>query len=327
MCGEGEAAISCEDLFIYDRDTGTTEMLALGREQGLGADYTMGISADGRYIALGHDNNLLLYDHQTKQSQFVLTTIDEQPLNSSPFAPSLSADGRFIAFVSYASNLVADDRNEEADVFVLDRETDQIERVSVATDGSEADGESGAMPTHESVNGATDISADGRFITFPSNATNLNDQPSVMCDDYRGFTRPCYNVYLHDRATGETILISQGGDSDSLAPTLSADGQIIAFSSTATNLTADNLPACDPPGTINCSHIYRFDRQTGELILVTGAANSGAWDAQISGNGRYITFTSEATNLSPDDTNNSSDIVRYDHEAGKIERISTQPGS
>jgi Tol biopolymer transport system component len=148
-----------------------------------------------------------------------------------------------------------------------------------------------------------------------------------MCDDYRGFTRPCYNVYLHDRATGETILISQGGDSDSLAPTLSADGQIIAFSSTATNLTADNLPACDPPGTINCSHIYRFDRQTGELILVTGAANSGAWDAQISGNGRYITFTSEATNLSPDDTNNSSDIVRYDHEAGKIERISTQPGS
>ena len=325
MCGEGTYAVSCEDLFIYDADADSTEMVALGRGQGLGADYTMGLSADGRYVALGHQNNLLLYDRQTKQSEFILATVDGEDPNSYSFAPSLAADGRFIAFVSRASNLVFHDTNEQADVFVLDRDTGQIERVSVATDGTEADGPSGAEPAHEMVNGKTDISADGRFITFASTASNLTSEPSHMYEDFWEYTRPCYNIYLHDRETGETILLSKDGNGDSLNPSISADGQFVLFGSIATNLLSGDLPACTFPAVRNCGRLYLYERELGTLVMMTPEANGASWGGDLSADGRYLTFTSDATNLTPDDTSDNFDVFRYDRESGQIERISNAP--
>ena len=325
MCGGGAHAVSCEDLFIYDADTDSTEMVALGRGQGLGADYTMGLSTNGRYVALGHQNNLLLHDRQTKQSEFILATVDGEDPNSYSFAPSLSADGRFIAFVSRASNLVPRDTNEQADVFVLDRDTGQIERVSVAPDGTEADGPSGAEPAHEMVSGKTDISADGRFITFASAASNLTSEPGLMCEDYRGYTRPCYNTYLHDREVDETILLSHGGNGDSLNPSLSADGRFVLFGSTATNLLASDLPACTSPSVLNCSRIYLYERAQGTLTMVNPEANGASWGGDLSADGRYLTFTSNATNLTLDDSDDNFDVFRYDRESGQIERISVVP--
>jgi Tol biopolymer transport system component len=235
----------------------------------------------------------------------------------------LSADGRFIAFVSRASNLVPDDTNEQADVFVLDRDTGQIERVSRTNDGRQADGPSGAEPAHEMVNGKTGISADGRFVTFASASTNLVDDPLIECEEFPGTTtRPCYQVYLHDRDAGTTEVISKGGDNDSLDPAISADGQFIVFTSMASNLTADALPACEPAFVVNCGHIYLFDRQAGKPLLLTGQANGGSWGADVSGNGRYITFTSAASNLVPADNNGQSDIFRYDRDTDQFEHIS-----
>lgn len=314
--------VNCEDLFVFDRDTETTTMVPLARPDGLGADNTMGVSSNGRYIAFGHEDNLLLYDHETKVAEPQLTTIDSATPNGRSFAPSLSADGRFIAFVSRASNLVPDDTNEQADVFVLDRDTALIERVSLTNDGGQADGPSGAEPHHEMVNGKTDISGDGRFVTFASASTNLGNDSLIECEDDGGSTRPCYQVYLHDRDTDTTDVISKGGDNDGLDPAVSADGRFIVFTSMASNLTAATLPTCEHAYVVICGHIYLFDRQTGELLLLTGQANGGSWSADVSGNGRYITFTSNASNLVPADSNGQSDIFRYDRDTGQFERIS-----
>jgi Tol biopolymer transport system component len=313
--------VSCEDLFVFDREMGTTTMVPLGRSQGLGGDFNMGASSNGRYIALGHDDNLLLYDNETKVAEPQLTTIDGEAPNGRSFAPSLSADGRFIAFVSRASNLVPGDTNEQADVFVLDRASALMERVSLANDGTQADGPSGSEPAVELVNGKTGISADGRFVTFASASANLGNEPLFECQDYRS-ARLCYQVYLHDRDTGTTEVISKGGDNDSLDPAISADGQFIVFTSMASNLTANALPSCEPGCVICCGQIYLFDREANQLHMLTAQANAGSWGADLSGNGRYITFTSLASNLVAAGSNGQSAIYRYDRDTDQFEKIS-----
>jgi Tol biopolymer transport system component len=322
MCGEGEYAISCEDLFIYDRETGTTEMVALGRGEGLGADYTLSLTPDGRYIALGHERNLLFYDRETKETQFLLTTIEGTEPTSAVYVPAISADGRYITFVSYANNLVADDTNEDADVFVLDRQTDQIERVSVASNGTQGNGTSGAMLGHESITISADMSADGRFVTFATTADNLGGEPFQDCVNYLSEPRPCYNVYVHDRDTGETRLISQDLDSDSLSAVISGDGRYIAFNSRTTTLGAVMSPLCNPA----CNNIYLYDQTTGETLLMGEAPNGDGWVRDISADGRYIAFVSYASNLVPNDNNGDMDVFRYDRETNQIEAISIPGG-
>src|SRR5215216_1236671 len=108
--------------------------------------------------------------------------------------PAISADGRYVAFVSFAENLVPGDTNQSADVFVRDRVLGTTERVSVSSSGREADGNNGLL----NLMGGPSISADGRFVAFSSDATNLvsgdrNNNP---------------DVFVHDRVTGETTRVS-----------------------------------------------------------------------------------------------------------------------
>ncbi|HLE69342.1 MAG TPA: hypothetical protein VJH87_06650, partial [Vicinamibacteria bacterium] len=138
---------------------------------------------------------------------------------------SLSGDGRYVAFESRASNLVLGDRNQAEDIFVRDRLAGTTERVSVASDGAEADGPS-AEPA---------VSADGRYVAFASRAKNLS----------RNDRNERWDVFLHDRETRETIPISVNaegvhGNHDSTRPALSADGWYVAFESRAGNLAPDD---------------------------------------------------------------------------------------
>lgn len=157
--------------------------------------------------------------------------------NSHSFSSSISADGSFVALDSVASNLVASDTNGRQDVFVHDRTTGETTRVSVATDGTQGDGFSG-NPS---------ISADGHFVAFNSVATNLvaNDTNSV------------FDVFVHERATGQTTrasVASDGtqGNNGGVRTAISADGRFVAFDSPATNLVAG--------GTNGFFHVFVHDR-------------------------------------------------------------------
>ena len=146
---------------------------------------------------------------------------------------AMSSDGRYVAFSSYASNLVAGDTNSENDVFVHDRVTGQTTRVSVASAGNEADGYS---------TGAA-VSADGRFVAFFSEATNL----------VPGDTNGHSDAFVHDTLTGTTSRVSvdssgiEGNGQSTFALSMSADGQLVAFESWSTNLVAgDSATAVGP---------------------------------------------------------------------------------
>ena len=146
---------------------------------------------------------------------------DGNQANNDNDAASISADGRYVAFVSLADNLVPNDTNLSSDVFVRDREADTTERVSVGPLGVEGDGNSGML----SLLGRADISRDGRFVAFASEASNfvLGDVPGTA------------DVFVHDRRTRTTELISRGVDGlpagGSTAPSISGDGRFVAFRS------------------------------------------------------------------------------------------------
>lgn len=315
----------CEDLFVTDWETGETERIPLGRTSGLGADYTMALSADGRKLAYGGEN-LMLYKRDTGQSNPLLTTIDGASPDGVIFGPVFAANGD-IAFTARAGNLIPGDDNEAYDVFVWDSSAGVVERVSVTADGAQANDDSGAILFHEGAIAALDISDDGRFVVFASLAANLTADPIKACQDYRGYERTCVNIFLHDRETGETRLVTQNSNGDSTQLALSGDGRTLVFSSVADNLTPD-VPACaELPVPVNCGHIYLYDVETGSISLVDKTpdgrpANGVGFHPTISADGRIILFASTADNLVPGDTNRQQDIFLYYRDTGRIERIS-----
>lgn len=201
--------------------------------------------------------------------------------------PAISADGRFVAFASIASNLVPDDTNDLIDTFVHDRRTGTTERVSVDSRGRQGDGDSGLVGAA----GYPAISADGRFVAFPSDATNL----------IRGDTNGTTDVFVRDRLTGTTERVSvsgSGGQSDGISegPAISADGRFVAFHSSATNLV---------PGDDNFSDdVFVRDRLDGttEIASINGSGEEGnslSFRPDISADGRFVVFSSFADNLVP----------------------------
>ena len=160
--------------------------------------------------------------------------------NGRSFIPALSADGRYAAFYSDASNLVAGDTNGARDVFVRDLQTGETTRVSVSTSGAEANGDSFAPA----------VSSDGRFVAFASSASNLVD----------GDTNDANDVFVRDRQTNTTTRVSVGFDGSqanggSDQPSLSGDGRLVAFTSAATNIVAGDLNGV--------RDAFVYDRQPG----------------------------------------------------------------
>ncbi len=187
-------------------------------------------------------------------------------------------------------------------------EMDQMIRITVGTDGSESNGSSNA-----SSRGA--LSADGRYLVFSSSATNL------VSGDSNGQT----DVFRTDLTTGETVLVSTSssgvlGNNSSSGSSISADGRYVVFQSNASNLVSG-----DTNGT---NDIFRKDMLTGEIVRVNTSTNgtqasATSSGAAISGDGRYIVFQSDATNLVSGDTNGQTDIFRKDLLTGELVRVST----
>ncbi|MQB02101.1 MAG: hypothetical protein GEU78_17885, partial [Actinobacteria bacterium] len=273
------------------------------------------LSSDGRYVAFsshatnlvpGHMNqsvDVFVHDRDTGETTLVSKNSSGSEGDSDSVRPAISADGRYIAFDSFAENLVNGDTNDDPDVFVHDTTTQDTTRVSVNSDGNEANGRSLAPA----------ISADGRFVAFHSFASNLG-----------GDTNDVRDVFVHDTTTGDTSRVSvrsdgAEGNEYSVWPAISEDGRHVAFFSRASNLvSSDNNDADD---------VFAHDRETGETtrLSVDGAGTEGNNDSRtpvISGDGRYVSFTSLASNLVPGDTNKESDVFVHDQTSGDTTRIS-----
>jgi Tol biopolymer transport system component len=238
-----------------------------------------------------------------------------QAVGGASFNPRLSGDGRYVAFESLASNLVLTDTNSARDIFVHDRQMGTTTRVSVGPGGAQANGLSGFGLGG---NGLA-ISGDGSLVAFQSEASNL-----VITD-----TNSARDIFVHDLGSGTTTRVSVGpggaqANGVSLWPALSDDGRYVAFYSSASNLvTGDTNGAVD---------IFVHDRQTGATTRVSvgiGGAqpNGNSRSPAISADGRYVAYTSGATNLAANDTNAADDIFVYDRQTGATTRISNAPGA
>jgi uncharacterized repeat protein (TIGR01451 family) len=280
------------------------------------------ISGDGRFVAfvsladnlVPDDTNgfadTFVHDRLTNTTERVSVSGREREGNGHSGLvgvaayPSISGDGRFVAFVSEADNLVSGDRNGNADVFVRDRLLGTTERVSVNSAGEEADigGEGPA------------ISADGRFVAFQSEAQNLvpGGNPFLFVDQ----------VYVHDRATGTTEIISindagEPGNSLNVQADISADGRFVVFSSFAENLV---------PGLQSGLQVYLRDRTAGTIERITENAagepgDGSSVDPSVSLDGRFVAFQTNSGNLIGDG-NHESHILVKDRLTGAFERVS-----
>ncbi|MBK8027196.1 MAG: alpha/beta fold hydrolase [Chloroflexi bacterium] len=308
------------DIFVRDRLTGVTTRVSVStdRVQGDSDSMSPAISEDGRYVVfvsgastlvpndMTGGPNVFVHDRATGQTSLVSVSSEGMQgigsLNSGP--PSISSDGRYVAFSSFASYLVLNDTNNTADVFVHDRLTGETTRVSVSTDGVQGNAYS-YLPA---------LSGDGRYVAFVSPASNL------VPDD----TNASLDIFVHDRETGETSLasVSSAGapaNGPSVIPTLSGNGHYVAFVSYASNLVAND--------TNNSGDIFVYDRLTGQTTRVSVTddgvqGNSGSYSPTLSGDGRYVAFSSWDSNLVPNDTNNRSDIFVHDRLTGQTSLVS-----
>jgi len=300
------------DVFVRDRAMGITERVSVDSSGvegngGSGDDRPPSISADGQVVAYSsYASNLVAGDTNGWSDVFVhdrVTGITERvsvdssgaQTNGGSGFPSISADGQFVAFTSWASNLVAGDTNGTYDIFVHDRATGITERVSVDSAGAEGN--------HESL--PPSISADGQVVAFGSEASNL------VAGDPNG----TYVFFVHDRATGITERVSVDssgaeGNRDSRWPSISADGQVVAFHSDASNLVAG-----DTNGTTD---VFVHDRATAitERVSVDSSgteANSGSGGSTISADGQVVAFYTSASNLVAGDTNGAFDVFVHEY--------------
>lgn len=288
---------------------------AEGRSEGPAVD------ADGQVAAYNSDAlNLVSPPFQSSRTQIYARDIavttsqlvsrnaagqaGNQPSQPGGFGPGISANGRFVAFSSRATNLVPDDTNGFEDVFVADRETGTVELISRGIDGP--------------ANGASTfprLSADGRYVVFQSRAGNLVE----------GDTNGTSDIFVYDREADTLQPVSTGRDGapangSSITPAISDDGRVVTFASRATNLVETATS-----GTFE--QIFVSEWQSGAIELAsrsgTGApANAISFLPDLTADGSQVAFKSEAFNLVPNDTNGVPDVFVRDRGAGTTQRVS-----
>ena len=323
------------DVFVRDVINNTTTRVSVdssGFEANAGS-YSPSISADGRYISFssaatnlddideGNSRDIFVHDRVTGET----TRVSQESLVGLPFSgkmggsknPSISANGRYIAYDSGVPNLVQDDTDTITDVFVYDRITGVTTNVSIQDIGSGSFNPS--------------ISADGRYIAF-----EFVDKTSTLYLDDGSVSMGNRGIFVYDRLNGTTEQVSvnsagEKADFFSSSPSISGNGRYIAFDSYATNLVSNDT---------NCAtDIFVHDRLDGstERVSVNSSDEPGNYNQpgpnyqpfppiiscddglftssrspSISADGRYIAFSSDATNLVRNDINDEMDIFVHD---------------
>ena len=304
------------NIFVRDLQTDTTTLVSRANgptgARGDEISFEPSISADGRYVAFTSQSNLDpadtgLQDVYVRDLQTDTTILVSRASGASgakgndhSFRPSISADGRYVAFESRATNLVPDDTDDGADIYVRDLQEDATTLVS------RADGVTGTKANNFSHHPS--ISADGRWVAFDSSATDLDPADPDGTED----------VFARDLEASTTTLVSRApgasgvkGDDNSRNPSISADGRYIAFHSVARNLSTR-----DDDGILD---VYFRDLLTNATILISRASgasgtkgNGDSGAPSISASGRYVAFHSTANNLHPADSDHQFDVYRRD---------------
>lgn len=306
------------NVFVHDRETGRTALISR-TSAGVGADgesRNPSISANGRYVAFqsAADNlsdrdddpgrDVFVHDRATGRTELVSRSTAGAGGDAESLLPSISADGRFVAFQSDADNLSGADDNGVTNIFVRDREKRKTILVSRTSRGAAADGSSGAPS----------ISANGRYVAFQSQADNLSGA------DNDAFV----NIFVRDLERKRTMLVSRtshgaGANDLSIAPSISASGRFVAFTS-----GADNLSSADNDAFGN---IFVRDLERKKTILISRASDGEAASASsgvpsISASGRYVAFRSGADNLSNEDNDAFDNVFVRDRKTGRTTLLS-----
>ncbi len=342
----GNDTNNAKDVFVWTRSnrdlSGSIELVsanqsntdsgnALGDFSGVRGSQEPIISRDGKYVAFtsassdlvnGDTNNstdVFVRDVDNKQTKLISRNAAIGNGNSS--TPDISADGKRIAFLSSATNLVADDTNNQPDIFVWDANTNALILMSRSPDNTISNNGVGNSGSIFASNPIPVISGDGSVAAFVSQSSNLVAKDRNGVAD--GFVIPVMsgNATLISTRNTDPNLASRTGSSDSITnrnTAISDDGRFVVFVSAAPELVgADG-------GSVN--NVFLRDRQTGETILVsralTGTANGESGNAMISADGRYVVFTSAASNLVSDDTNNATDVYLFDRFSNQLQLVS-----
>lgn len=348
VAGQVDAA-STGDVFLFEKASGAVALVshtaasantAGGASSGLPA-----ISADGAYVAFmtsasdlvsgqtdgnGTAQDVVVHDRATGTNALVSHAYGSPAATGNALStfPAISGDGGRIAFYSYATDLVTGvlDANRAADLFLHDRPAGTNALVS-----RRAPGLPSLSPSGSSTLSA--ISADGRWVTFTSDAIHL--VPGQVD------TNPGSDLFLYDRQTGATTLVSHADGSpsttangESYGGAMSADGRYVLLISYATDLVAGQVDTNH--GTFPGLDIFLYDRVTGTNTLVSHAAGSAAtagnarcqW-AAISPDGAFVAFDSRATDLvaGQTDANGNNDVFLWDRAAGTTTLVSHAAGS
>jgi Tol biopolymer transport system component len=298
------------DIFVRDTLTGETSRQSID-SNGAQLDGISGqpsISSDGLFISFNYRPRVGPQDILVRDRQAGRTLVATSGGNDDSYRSAVSAGGRFVAFSSAASNLVAGDTNGMVDVFVHDFLTGITDRVSVSPFGTESNG--------DSILGS--ISEDGRFVGFWSYASNLT------LGDANGLR----DSFVYDRQTGNTILVSadpagHSANGASAFASLSSDGRYVAFQSDASNLVGGD----------NNSHsdVFVRDLQAATTVIVSVDSNGMLGNADsylptMSRDGTHVVFASDASNLVVGDTNLTADIFIHDLPSATTSRASISSG-
>ncbi|MFF9774255.1 TolB family protein [Streptomyces sp. NPDC013978] len=338
------------DIFVKDLRTGTIERVNVA-DDGTQADNestTYSLSANGRYVAFSsYADNLAPGDTPDAQDVFVhdrLTGRTEVLVESGTtwaqtYEPSISANGRYVAFTSSRSDLVPGDTNGRGDVFVRDRWKKTVERISVADDGSQTSGFS---------EGAA-ISADGTRIGFRTqflldgggdgdgegDGEGKGDGQESARAEASEVRRPqAFLFYVRDTRTGRTVQAAHTREGVSVAVRgaieLSPDGRYALY--------ASEWPEIVPGDTNDKRDVFAKDLRTGATRRLTlahdgsepndhSAGQVNQRGAALSADNRRVVFTSFADNLVPGDTNGDADAFVRDLVTGEVRRLNvTQDG-
>ena len=297
-CQLGEHKVTCLYIYLYSIQDGNTQWIParnIPSDVAFGVD-RISLSADGRYVgftatqssyegilspvvsqdtspflftgrqdnlqtnlpSLKHSSEAVVYDREKRLFELENQVLSGTLGNGASSSPVLSADGRYVAFVADSDNLVETDRNNYGDVFLRDRETGQIELISVSSNGQQGNANSGATfwgRGYYSIN----LSMDGRYVVFESSATNLGQNVDAECN--RVFANFCNLLYIHDNQTGNTEWISALPNQDfSLFPEISADGRWLTFMQSFYNCSSEQ---------VSCSNVMLFDTQNEWMTNLT----------------------------------------------------------
>lgn len=274
------------------------------------------VSDNGRFIAFqsaatnlaaGHGGftDIYLRDRQNNSTIRISQGLANSPSNGDSTRPAITPDGRFIAFTSLASNLVASDSNASKDAFVYDRVNNSLVRVSVRSDGNE-----GSQDTGDQVS----ISDDGQLLTFIGGGDLAT--PAAANNEH---------VYLHNRSTGQTTLVSQAsgteGNGASRRPYIEGSGNHIIFISEASNLVAGDsngigdIFSCE----VSSGTMSRVSLTVGGSEITDLASN---FRPIIAANGRISAMIHPSSQMLPSDSNGRRDIIIHDNSNGQNTAVS-----